>query len=67
MSLKIGSKIRIISDNPNYKKWINKTWIVESIENEDNHSRGYDTGVGGNLISCKNLPVSLYDWEFEEV
>lgn len=65
--INIGDKIQITSDNPTYNKWRNKTWTVSHIAYSTEDHPGYDEGVGGPLISCKGLPVSLYDWEFEIV
>ena len=63
--VKIGNRIRIISDNENYDKFRKKTWEVEDVEVG---GRGYDMGMfPEKLISCKNLPVSLYEYEFEVV
>jgi len=63
----VGDKIRITSDNENYDKWRNKTWTVEHVAYSVDEHPGYDVGIGGPLVSCKGLPVSLYDWEFEIV
>ncbi len=63
--VRIGDKIRILNEDGQYSQWARKTWTVEHVETPEKHNLGYDVGVGGNLISCKGLPVSLYDWEFE--
>jgi hypothetical protein len=65
--VEIGDKIKILNQDGQYTKWANKTWIVEDIATNREDHQGYDEGVGGNLISCKDLPVSLYDWEFEVI
>ena len=65
--VKIGDKIKIISENENYNEYRDKTWIVEDIATSIAEHPGYDAGVGGELISCIDLPVSLYEYEFEEV
>lgn len=65
MTVKIGDKIRIISDNDNYDKHRSKTWTVNHVAFNKSEHQGYDEGVGGALISCKGLPFSLYEYEFE--
>jgi hypothetical protein len=67
-NLRIGSKIIITaSDNENYKEYLGKEWVVEDIAKNIKEHPLYDEGVGGKLISCKGLPFSLYEWEFEVV
>ena len=63
--IKIGDRIRILNRDGQYTKWANKIWVVKHIARNRQEHQGYDEGIGGNLISCKGLPVSLYDWEFE--
>lgn len=63
----LGDTIRIISDNPLYKQYKNRTWIVEKVSFSKEEHPGYDTGVGGALVDCRNLPWSLYEYEFEIV
>lgn len=63
--VKIGDKIRILNEDGQYSKWSNKIQVVSKISRSVKDHPGYDEGVGGNLIDCKGLPVSLYDWEFE--
>jgi hypothetical protein len=71
--VKIGDKIKILNTNGQYTKWANKTWIVNKISYSEQQHPGYDDGVNipGQrkmaLIDCKNLPVSLYTWEYEIV
>ena len=65
--IKIGSRIRITSDNECYNKFRRKIWVVSHIARNRNEHPGYDEGCGGILIDCHGLPVSLYEWEFEEV
>lgn len=69
MKIQIGSKIRIKKDNDNetYAKWRDKVWTVEKISYSTKDHPGYDNGVGGPLVDCKDLPVSLYNWEFDIV
>ena len=59
--VKIGDKIKILNKDGQYSKWASKLWIVEHIAYS---GVGYDKGVGGALVSCKGLPVSLYEYEF---
>jgi hypothetical protein len=63
----IGDKIRITSENENYNRHRNKVWTVSDIAHSVEEHRGYDEGTGGDLVSCRGLPVSLYEWEFEIV
>lgn len=67
MTVRIGSKIRILNEDGQYSEWVNKTWTVEHIATSREEHQGYDKSLGGKLISCKNLPVSLYEYEFEVV
>ena len=45
--VKIGDKIKIISENENYNEYRDKTWIVEDIATSIAEHPGYDAGVGG--------------------
>jgi len=65
--VKIGDKIRITSDNETYNKWRWKTWTVSHIAMNREQHPGYDSGVGGSLIDCEGLPVSLYEYEYDIV
>lgn len=65
--VRIGQRIRIISDNENYNKYRGKTWKIERIDRSEDDNRLYDPSVGGALVSCKGLPFSLYEYEFELV
>jgi hypothetical protein len=67
--VEIGDKIMISSDNDNenYKKWRGKILIVEDVAYSREEHAGYDEGVGGALVSCKDFPFSLYEYEFEIV
>ena len=63
--VEIGDKIKILNANGQYSKWVNKTWIVKDVAYS---GRGYDPGLSPQaLISCYDLPVSLYEFEFEVV
>jgi hypothetical protein len=64
--LEIGQKIRIISDNENYKKYVKKTWKISNIAHNRQEHPGYDEGMGNEaLIDCEGLPFSLYEYEFK--
>ena len=65
MSVRIGDKIRILNENRNYNDWADKIWTVNHIATSREEHQGYDESVGGQLISCKGLPVSLYEYEIE--
>jgi hypothetical protein len=62
--VRIGDKIRILNEYGQYTKWAGKTWTVSHIARSKRDHPGYDSGVGGPLVSCTGLPVSLYSWEF---
>ena len=65
--VKRGDKIRILNRDGQYGQWANRTWIVDHIATNEKEHPGYDKGIGGKLVSERNLPVSLYEWEFEVV
>jgi len=65
--VKIGDKIKILNRDGQYGKWTNRLWTISHIAYSKAEHQGYDEGVGGPLVSCKGLPISLYDWEFEIV
>ena len=66
--VKIGDKIKIISDNDNYDKYRKKTWIVTDVAHSIKDHPGYDSSMGRTaLIDAKGLPFSLYSYEFEIV
>lgn len=65
--VKIGDKIRILNENGQYTKWAKKLWIIDNIATSKEEHQGYDKGIGGKLVNCKGLPVSLYEYEFEVV
>jgi hypothetical protein len=64
-----GSKVLIISDNENYKPFLNRVYVVSAVYHNDKEHRGYDMGVhpmrlfeltdAGNNI----LPFCLYEYE----
>jgi hypothetical protein len=62
----VGDRITIVdTGNEYYKPYLNKVWTVESVSHSKNDHPGYDKCVGGPLIDCKDLPFSLYEFEFE--
>lgn len=67
--VKVGDKIKISpdNDNENYKRWRGKILTVTHIARSREEHGGYDEGVGGALVSCKNFPFSLYEYEFDVV
>ncbi len=68
MTIKIGDKIKILNQDGQYSKWSNKTWTVDHIAHSTEEHQGYDEGLAGEaLVSCKGLPVSLYEYEIEVV
>ena len=64
MMVKKGDYIKLLNRDGQYSKWAKKPWIVTHIARNRNEHPGYDEGIGGNLIDCKGLPCSVYDWEF---
>lgn len=65
--VKIGDRIRILNQNENYDKWVDKIWIVTKISRNTKEHPGYDGCNNEPLVDCEDLPVSLYAWEFEIV
>lgn len=71
--VKIGNKIKILNQDGQYTKWANKTWTINHIAYSEEQHPGYDNGINipgkrkHPLIDCKDLPVSLYPWEYEIV
>jgi hypothetical protein len=66
--VKIGDKIRILNENGQYGPWVDQIWTVTFISKSKQDHPGYDSGMNGMaLIDCKNLPVSLYEYEFEVI
>lgn len=64
---KIGDKVKII-DLDNYgEKWRDRVIVIEHIAYEKNDHPGFDECAGSPLYSFKNIPFSLYEWEFENV
>jgi hypothetical protein len=68
MTVKLGDKISIINQDGQYTPWTYKNLIVEHIAYSEKQHCGYDRGMNGQaLVSCKGLPVSLYEYEFEVI
>jgi len=68
MKPKVGMKIKIISDNENYDPYRNKIWTIEHVAYSTEEHPGYDNSMMGEaLVDCKNLPFSLYEYEFDYV
>lgn len=66
--VKIGNKIKVTSDNENYKDYKDKIWEVESIYSNNEENPLYDMGVfPQKLVECNGLPFALYELEFEIV
>ena len=66
--VRVGSRIKITSDNDNYNKYRKKTWKVARIYKDDTEHQGYDMGVyPQKLVECDGLPFALYEYEFEVV
>ena len=66
--MKIGDKIRIISDNDNYDKFRNRDLTVTHIAHNRDEHPGYDAGLKGQaLVDCEDVPFSLYEYEFKLV
>jgi hypothetical protein len=66
VNVKEGDTIRILNTDGQYNKWVNKLWVVNDVATNERQHRGYDnTMEGQGLVSCNNLPVSLYEYEFE--
>lgn len=64
----IGKRARILSDNDNYEKFLDKTLIIT---HADNDGRGYDNGLFPEMLcdfKCEDgseFPFALYEYEFE--
>lgn len=62
MKPRIGNLIKIENQDGQYTKWADRLWEIDYIAYS---GRGYDPGMKGSaLVSCKGLPVSLYEYEF---
>jgi len=63
-----GSKVKVISDNENYEKFIGKTLKVIGVFKNDKEHPGYDMGVYPmKLYEFKDCPFALYEYEIEHV
>jgi hypothetical protein len=64
----VGKKVRIVSDNENYTKFMNKTLICTFASNSGN---GYDDSCYPEMlcdfksVDGKEVPFALYEYEFE--
>lgn len=66
--VKVGSKIRIISDNENYDGCRGEILTVCHVAYDRAGHPGYDEGCYPQaLVDCEEIPFSLYEYEFEEV
>jgi hypothetical protein len=72
MTLKIGTIVRVISDNENYTKFNKKLLEVTHIAHNTKEHPGYDNSVYPKALcdfveykSRKKVPCSLYEYEFE--
>jgi len=69
--LKIGSKVKVISDNENYVDFKDKTLIVTHIAKNIDEHPGYDDGVAPDKLcdfiteDGEEVNCSLYEYEFE--
>lgn len=68
--MKLGTKVRIISDNDNYDDYRNMDLIVTKSSND---GLGYDSGMYPEMLmdlettDGEPLPFSLYEYEVEEI
>jgi hypothetical protein len=64
----IGKKVKVISNNDNYDSFRDKVLIITHADNKGN---GYDSGLYPEMLcsfkttSGKQIPFSLYEYEFE--
>lgn len=69
--VRIGSKIRITSDNENYKDFFDKVLTVTNIATSVEQHQGYDNSVNSEdekpmqLVDCEGFDCSIYEYEFE--
>jgi hypothetical protein len=70
--MKKRTEVKIISDNDNYIKFIDKVLIITHVAHNRSEHPGYDEGVGGCLYDLKvketgeDVPFSLYDYEIKK-
>ena len=70
--IRIGSKIKIISENQYYDKYRHLTLKIHNWTNNINN-RAYDSALYPmklcdiETLDGKILPFSLYEWEFKKV
>lgn len=72
--MKKGSKCKIISDNDNYTKYLNKVLIITHVARNRNEHPGYDESVSPDKLydlkvkdTGEEVPFSLYDYELIKV
>lgn len=66
-NIRIGSKIKLLNENGNYNRWSDQVWTVTDLTN-DKDANGYDESIYPEyLISCEDLPVSVYEYEIKVV
>jgi hypothetical protein len=64
--VRVGSRIKITSDNDSYKPYIKRTWQVSKVYHNSSENPLYDMGVyPQKLVECHGLPFALYEYEFE--
>jgi hypothetical protein len=74
MAQLIGKVVRIISDNDNYKEFLDKDLIITDAVNSTRENQFYDYSMNGMYLcdlevleSGLSVPFSLYEYEFEVV
>ncbi len=66
---KIGDKVRIVSRNENYIKYMGQDLIITHIATNKNNHQGYDDSMGGEQLldlrtkDGEEVPFSLYEYE----
>jgi len=67
----IGKKAKVISDNDCYDSFRNEVLIITHVAYSSADHPGYDSGMQGEALcdfktkSGKDVPCSLYEYEFE--
>ena len=73
MAVNKGDKKSVISDNENYDKFRDKVLIVTHVAYNEDHHRGYDSGMKGQALmdfkteDGEDVPFSLYEYEVTSV
>ena len=71
MKTLLGKKVKIISDNDNYDSFRNEILIITYVAHSTEEHPGYDTSLNDEAlcdlktIDGKDVPFSLYEFEFE--